>query len=39
MKIGPMTTHHMSNKKMSNKIDDDVISANFDVIFIFPIYG
>ena len=39
MKIGPMTAHHKRNKTMSNKIDNDFILANFDVIVIFPIYG
>ena len=39
MKLGPITKPHKRNKKPSKKFDDDVISANRDIIVIFPIYG
>ena len=39
MKLGPVTELDKRNKKTSKKIDDDVMSANIDVIVIFPIYG
>ena len=39
MKLGPVTK--LDNRKKNNvkKLDDDVMSANFDVIVIFPIYS
>ena len=39
MKLGPVTKLDKRNKTTSKKIDDDNMSANCDVIFIFPIYG
>ena len=37
MKFGPVTNKR--NKTTSKKFDDDVMSTNWDVIDIFPIYG
>ena len=39
MKYEPVTKHYMRNKITSDKIDEDVMSANFDVIVIFLIFG
>ena len=39
MKLGPVPKLHKKNKITSNKFDDDVISANYDVTVIFQIYG
>ena len=39
MKLGQVTKLDKRNKKTSKKFDDDVMSENFDVIVIFPIYG
>ena len=39
MKLGPVTKPNNRNKTTSKKFDDDVISANCDVIVIFFIYG
>ena len=39
MKLGRVTKLDKRNKATSKKIDDDVMSANFDVIAIFLIYG
>ena len=39
MKLGPVTKIYKRNEKMSKKLDDDVMSKNWDVIVIFPIYG
>ena len=39
MKFGPVTKLYNLNKTTSKKFDDEVISANFDVIVIFLIYG
>ena len=39
MKFGPVTKLDKRNKTTPKKIGDDVISANFDLIVIFPIYG
>ena len=39
MKLGPVTKHDKKNTAKSKKFDDDVMSANFDVIVIFPIYA
>ena len=38
MKLGPVTKLDKRNKTLK-KIDDDVMSANCDVIVAFPIYG
>ena len=35
MKLGPVTNLDKGNKTTSKKIDDDVISENYDVIVIF----
>ena len=35
MKLGPGTKLDKKNKKTSKRIDDDVMPAKFDVIFIF----
>ena len=39
MKLGPVTKLDKRNKTTSKKFDDDIISANYDVAVIFPIYG
>ena len=39
MKLGPVTKLDKKNKTTSKKFDDEVMSANWDVIVIFPIYG
>ena len=39
MKHGPVTKLDKRNMATSKKFDGDVLSANFDVIVIFPIYG
>ena len=39
MKLGPVTKLDKRNKTTSKKIDDDVMSENCDVIFIFFIFG
>ena len=39
MKLGPVTKFDKRNKTMSKKLDDNVISANCDVIGIFPNYS
>ena len=39
MKLGPVTKLDKRNKTTSNKLDDGVMSVNYDVIVIFPIYG
>ena len=39
MKLGPVTNLARRNTTTSKKIDDDVVSTNYDVIIIFPIYG
>ena len=39
MKLGPVTKLDKRNKKTSKKFDDDVMSENYDVIFIFLIFG
>ena len=38
MKLGPVFKPDMRNKTMPQKFDDDVMSANCDIIVIFPIY-
>ena len=39
MKLVPVTKLEKTNKQRQKKFDEDVMSANFDVIAIFPIYG
>ena len=39
MKVGPVTKLDKRNKKTSKEFPDDIMSANCDVIVIFPIYG
>ena len=39
IKLGPVTKLDKRNKTTSKKFDEDVMSANLDVIVIFPIYG
>ena len=39
MKLGPVTKLDKRNKTKSTKFDDNVMSANYGVIVIFPIYG
>ena len=39
MKLGPVTQLDKRNKTTSKKFDDGIISENYDVIVIFPIYG
>ena len=39
MKLGPVTKLDKRNRATSKKDDDDVISTNWDVIIVFPIYG
>ena len=39
MKLGPVTKLDMRSKTKSMKINDDVISENYDVFAIFPING
>ena len=38
MKLGPVTKLNKRKKVTSKKFANDVMSANCDVIFIFPIY-
>ena len=39
MKLGPVTKLDKKNKTTSKKFNDNVMSANCDVIVIFLIYG
>ena len=39
MKLEPVTKLNKRNMTLSKKFDDDVMSANYDIIFIFLIYG
>ena len=39
MKLRPAPKRDRRNMAMSKKFDDDIMSANCDVIVIFPIYG
>ena len=39
MKLRPVTKFDKGNKTLSKNINDDVISENYDVTVIFPIYG
>ena len=39
MKLGPVTKFDKRNKTTQKKFDDNVMSANCDVIAIFSIYG
>ena len=38
MKLGPVDIIDKRNKNNVRKLDDDVMSANYDIIVIFPIY-
>ena len=38
-KLGPVTKLDKRNKTTSKKVNDDVMSANYDVIVVFPIFG
>ena len=38
MKLGAVTKLDKRNKTTPKKFDDNVMSANYDVIVIFPIY-
>ena len=39
MKLGPVPKLDKRNKTLTKKFDDDVMSENYDVIAILPIYG
>ena len=39
MKLKPLTNFDKRNKTMSKKFDDDIMSAECEVIAIFPIYA
>ena len=39
MKLGSATKLDKRNTALSKKFDDDLTSANYDVMVIFPIYG
>ena len=39
MKLGPASKHDKRSTATSKKTDDDVMSANCDVVVFFPIYG
>ena len=39
MKVGLVAELDKRNTATSKKIDDGVVSTNYDVIVIFPIYG
>ena len=39
MKLGPVTKTHKINKTPSKEIDDDAMTENWDVMFIFAIYS
>ena len=39
MKFVPVTKLDKKNRKTSKKFDNDFMSDNCDIIFIFPIYG
>ena len=39
MKLGPVTKLNKKNKTASRNFDDDAMSANCDVIVVFPIYS
>ena len=39
LKLGPVSKLDKRNKTTSKKIDDDVMSANCNIILIFQIYG
>ena len=39
MNLVPVTKLDKRNKTMSKNFGDDVMSANFDIIVIFPIYS
>ena len=39
MELGPITKRDKRNTAMWKKLDDDIMSATYDVIVIFPIHG
>ena len=39
MKLGTVTKLDKRNKTTSKKFEDGIMSVNYDVIVIFPIYG
>ena len=39
MKLGPVTKLYKKNKTTSKQFDEDIMSENCDVIFIFSVYG
>ena len=39
MKLGPVTKRDKRNKKMSKKLDAEVMSEDYDVIVIFRIFS
>ena len=39
LKLGPVIKLDKRNKATSKKFDDDVMSANYDVVVFFLIYG
>ena len=39
MKVGPVTKIGKRNTETAKKIDDDVMSVNYEAIVIFPIGG
>ena len=39
IKLRPVTKLDKRNKIPSKQFDNDVMSENYDIIFIFPIYG
>ena len=39
MELGPVTKLDRRNTATSKKSDDDFMSANWDIIVFFPIYG
>ena len=39
MEFGLVTKTDKKNKKTSKKFDNDIMSVNFDITVIFPIYG
>ena len=39
MKLSPVAKLDKSFTTMSKTIDEDIVSANYDIIVIFPTYG
>ena len=39
IKLGPVIKLDKRNKMTSKKFDNDVVSTNYDIIILFPIYG